>query len=128
MQTADVVIVRDELHTLPALLDLARRARRLVVQNLAFAGCAIAALVALDFTGHLPLVLGVAGHEGSTILVGLNGLRLLRHPWPTPHTRGDGNEPSNRPGKARSGRRKRRRHESAGDVTNQPGGPRCLTR
>ena len=42
------------------------------------AGAFIAVLVAWDLFGTLPLPLGVAGHEGSTILVALNGLRLLR--------------------------------------------------
>ncbi|MET9112595.1 MULTISPECIES: hypothetical protein [Streptomyces] len=37
----------------------------------------IAALAVWDLVGHLPLALGVAGHEGSTVIVGLNGLRLL---------------------------------------------------
>ncbi|MBJ7450906.1 MAG: hypothetical protein JHC71_02345, partial [Blastococcus sp.] len=55
-----------------------RRARRLVIQNLVIAGTVIAVLVTWDLLGQLPLPLGVAGHEGSTILVALNGLRLLR--------------------------------------------------
>ena len=76
--SADVVVVRDDLGTLPALVDLSRRARRLVVQNLVVAGLVVVALVTWDLVGHLPLPLGVAGHEGSTILVALNGLRLLR--------------------------------------------------
>ncbi|WP_203935627.1 heavy metal translocating P-type ATPase [Planosporangium mesophilum] len=78
LQTADAVIVRDELSTLPAVIALARRARRLVVANLAIAATFITVLVAWDLFGHLPLPLGVAGHEGSTVIVGLNGLRLLR--------------------------------------------------
>ncbi|WP_461296500.1 heavy metal translocating P-type ATPase [Streptomyces harbinensis] len=78
LETADAVVVRDELATLPAVLHLARRARRLVIQNLVIAGTFIAVLVTWDLVGHLPLPLGVAGHEGSTVLVGLNGLRLLR--------------------------------------------------
>jgi cation transport ATPase len=49
-----------------------------VVQNLLVAGTFITVLVLWDLLGHLPLPLGVAGHEGSTVLVGLNGLRLLR--------------------------------------------------
>lgn len=77
LETADLVIVRDDLATLPAVIQLSRRARRVVVQNLVFAGLAIAALVSLDLAGRLPLPLGVAGHEGSTVFVGLNGLRLL---------------------------------------------------
>lgn len=78
LETADAVVVRDELATVPAVLALSRRARRLVVQNLVIAGTCIGALVIWDLFGHLPLPLGVAGHEGSTVLVGLNGLRLLR--------------------------------------------------
>ncbi|WP_105970084.1 heavy metal translocating P-type ATPase [Streptomyces geranii] len=78
LETADAVIVRDELATVPAVIALSRRARRLVVQNLVIAGVFIAGLVAWDLIGTLPLPLGVAGHEGSTVLVGLNGLRLLR--------------------------------------------------
>jgi len=49
-----------------------------VVQNLVLAGTVIITLIAWDLLGHLPLPLGVAGHEGGTVLVGLNGLRLLR--------------------------------------------------
>ena len=78
LETADAVVVRDELATIPAVIALSRRARRLVVQNLVIAGIFIAVLVIWDLVGHLPLPLGVAGHEGSTVIVGLNGLRLLR--------------------------------------------------
>ncbi|MFG3506661.1 heavy metal translocating P-type ATPase [Streptomyces sp. NPDC047821] len=78
LETADAVVVRDELATVPAVVALSRRARRLVAQNLVIAGVCIGALVIWDLAGHLPLPLGVAGHEGSTVLVGLNGLRLLR--------------------------------------------------
>ncbi|MEV4047594.1 heavy metal translocating P-type ATPase [Streptomyces sp. NPDC049744] len=78
LETADAVVVRDELTAVPAVVDISRRARRLVVQNLTVAGVCITVLVLWDLIGHLPLPLGVAGHEGSTVLVGLNGLRLLR--------------------------------------------------
>ncbi|SPL99276.1 Lead, cadmium, zinc and mercury transporting ATPase; Copper-translocating P-type ATPase [[Actinomadura] parvosata subsp. kistnae] len=78
LDTADAVITRDELATVPAVIALARRARRLVVANLVIAFTFIAVLVAWDLLGDLPLPLGVAGHEGSTVIVGLNGLRLLR--------------------------------------------------
>lgn len=78
LETADAVVVRDELTTVPAVVRLSRRARRLVVQNLVVAGVFITVLVLWDLIGHLPLPIGVAGHEGSTVLVGLNGLRLLR--------------------------------------------------
>ncbi|WP_193241841.1 heavy metal translocating P-type ATPase [Streptomyces phaeolivaceus] len=78
LETADAVVVRDELGAIPAVVRLSRAARRLVVQNLVIAGVCIAVLVVWDLVGHLPLPLGVAGHEGSTVVVGLNGLRLLR--------------------------------------------------
>lgn len=77
VETADVVTIRDELGTVPTVIALARRARRMVIANLAIAATAITVLVAWDLFGHLPLPLGVAGHEGSTILVALNGLRML---------------------------------------------------
>ncbi|MFC8196507.1 heavy metal translocating P-type ATPase [Streptomyces sp. NPDC057298] len=78
LETADAVLVHDDLTAIPKAVALSRRARRLVVQNLCLAGVFITVLVIWDLVGHLPLPLGVAGHEGSTILVGLNGLRLLR--------------------------------------------------
>ncbi|KAF0835925.1 heavy metal translocating P-type ATPase [Nocardia caishijiensis] len=77
LQTADAVVVRDDLTTVPTVIALSRRARRLVVANLAIAATFIAVLVTWDLVGHLPLPLGVAGHEGSTVIVALNGLRLL---------------------------------------------------
>ncbi|MDO3648337.1 heavy metal translocating P-type ATPase [Nocardia mangyaensis] len=78
LQTADAIVIRDDLTTIPAVIALSRRARRVVLANLAIAGTFIAVLVTWDLVGHLPLPLGVAGHEGSTVIVGLNGLRLLR--------------------------------------------------
>lgn len=77
LQTADAVTVRDELIVIPTVLALARRARRVVLANLVIAASFIVVLVTWDLIGHLPLPLGVAFHEGSTILVALNGLRLL---------------------------------------------------
>ncbi|WP_307787775.1 heavy metal translocating P-type ATPase [Mycolicibacterium sp. S2-37] len=77
IETADAVTVRDELLSVPAVLALARRAKRVVTANLVIAAVAIAVLVSWDVFGDLPLPLGVAGHEGSTVVVALNGLRLL---------------------------------------------------
>lgn len=83
LQTADAVTVRDDLAAIPALVTLARRARRMVLANLAIAATFIVVLVVWDLFWYLPLPLGVAGHEGSTIIVALNGLRLLgRRAWP----------------------------------------------
>jgi len=78
LETADAVVVRDELATVPAVVALSRQARKLVVQNLVIASVFISGLVVWDLAGYLPLPLGVLGHEGSTVIVGLNGLRLLR--------------------------------------------------
>ena len=78
LETSDAVVVRDELDTLPKVIGLSRRAHRVVKANLAFAATVIAVLVVWDVIWILPLPLGVAGHEGSTVVVGLNGLRLLR--------------------------------------------------
>ena len=78
LDTADAVIMRDDLATVSAIISLSRSARRVVTANLAIAAAIITALVIWDLAGHLPLPLGVLGHEGSTVIVGLNGLRLLR--------------------------------------------------
>ena len=78
METADAILVRDDLEALPRTIGLARRAHRVVRANLAIAATVITVLVLWDIIGTLPLPLGVAGHEGSTIVVALNGLRLLR--------------------------------------------------
>ena len=78
LDTADAVIMRDDLTAIPAVITLSRRARRVITANMVIAAAIIAALAAWDLAGHLPLPLGVAGHEGSTVIVGLNGLRLLR--------------------------------------------------
>jgi heavy metal translocating P-type ATPase len=84
METSDAVLVRDDLTTLSSAIALAQRAERIVKANLAFAATVIAILVTWDIVGTLPLPLGVAGHEGSTIVVALNGLRLLRNKaWPS---------------------------------------------
>jgi cation-transporting P-type ATPase J len=89
LDTADAVIMRDDLATVPAVIALSRRARRVVVANLVIASIIIAGLVTWDLAGTLPLPLGVLGHEGSTVIVGLNGLRLLRKSmWRKAMTRG----------------------------------------
>jgi len=82
VDTADAVVVGDDLTVVPAVVALARRARRIVTANLVIAGSFIVVLSAWDLFGTLPLPLGVAGHEGSTVLVALNGMRLLsRRSW-----------------------------------------------
>ena len=77
METADVVLMSDNLQNIVFALALSRHARRVIFQNLAFALAVIIVLVvsALGFSLMLPI--GVIAHEGSTVLVCLNGLRLL---------------------------------------------------
>jgi Cd2+/Zn2+-exporting ATPase len=77
LQSADMVLMTDDLRRLPDAFALGRRTRRVVAQNLTFAVGVIVLLVTLTLTEHLQLPLAVVGHEGSTILVALNGLRLL---------------------------------------------------
>ena len=77
LEAADVVLMASNLDKLAEAVALGRKARRILRQNLRFAGAVIVVLVTLAFTGALALPLGVAAHEGSTLLVVLNGLRLL---------------------------------------------------
>ncbi|MBI5838309.1 MAG: heavy metal translocating P-type ATPase [Candidatus Eisenbacteria bacterium] len=78
LETADVVLMSDRIERLPELVDLGRRAGRVVRQNVLISVGVMAGLVGLNFLGWMTLPLGVVGHEGSTLLVVLNGLRLLR--------------------------------------------------
>ncbi|MBI3731940.1 MAG: cadmium-translocating P-type ATPase [Chloroflexi bacterium] len=82
LETADVVLMADDLRHLPYALGLARAAKRIIRQNLVFAFGMMAVLLAVTFFGSLRLPLAVVGHEGSTVLVILNGLRLLLFPRP----------------------------------------------
>jgi Cd2+/Zn2+-exporting ATPase len=77
METADVVLMGDRLENIPLLVGHARRAKRVLLQNLVFATAVIVVLIISALGFSLPLPLGVVGHEGSTVLVCLNGLRLL---------------------------------------------------
>jgi Cd2+/Zn2+-exporting ATPase len=78
LETADVVVMGEDLGGIPYARSLARRARRIVIQNLAFASGVIVVLVTLALLGLVSLPAGVVGHEGSTIAVVFNGMRLLR--------------------------------------------------
>ncbi len=77
LETADVVLMSDNIERLPYVIRLSKRARRIVWQNIAFSLAVIAMLILSTFLVDLPLPLGVVGHEGSTVLVVFNGLRLL---------------------------------------------------
>ena len=84
METADIVLMADDLSKLPFIVDLSRRAERIVRQNIIFSIGVILTLVTLTVIVPifvkgfaLPLPLGVVGHEGSTLIVITNGLRML---------------------------------------------------
>jgi len=77
METADVVLMGDRLERIAAAVRLARKAHRVVAQNIAFSLGVIVLLVIGAFVVDLPLPLGVLGHEGSTVIVVLNGLISL---------------------------------------------------
>ena len=77
METADVVLMGDKLENIPLLIGIARHAKRVLWQNLIFATSVIIVLLIATFGINLKLPMGVVGHEGSTVLVCLNGLRLL---------------------------------------------------
>ncbi len=77
LETADVVLMGDKLEMIPYAMQLSRRARRIVWQNITFALGVIVVLIISAFAINLPLPLGVVAHEGSTVIVVLNGLRLL---------------------------------------------------
>jgi Cd2+/Zn2+-exporting ATPase len=78
IETADIVLMGDEIPKVEYLLALGRRARRIVRQNVFFSVGWMGILVVVASTVGLPLTVAVVAHEGSTILVVLNGLRLLR--------------------------------------------------
>ncbi len=78
LETADVVVMGEDLDGLAHAVDLSRRARTIVRQNLAFAVSVMVVLVILALGGWIGLTAGVVGHEGSTVVVVFNGLRLLR--------------------------------------------------
>ncbi|MCU0535339.1 MAG: heavy metal translocating P-type ATPase [Hydrococcus sp. Prado102] len=78
LETADIVLMADRLEKLEVAIRLGRRSQRVVKQNIIFALSFIVLLLIANFMGNITMPLGVIGHEGSTVLVTLSGLRLLR--------------------------------------------------
>ncbi len=78
LETADIVLMADRLEKLVEAIRLGRRSQAVVKQNIVFALSFIVLLLIANFTGNITMPLGVIGHEGSTVLVTLSGLRLLR--------------------------------------------------
>lgn len=80
LNAADIVLMKDDLAMIPTLIQLGRKTNRVVKANLFFAAGVVVCLTLGSLTGHLPLLAAVIGHEGSTVIVILFGLRLLAGP------------------------------------------------
>ncbi|MEV4272824.1 HAD-IC family P-type ATPase [Micromonospora aurantiaca] len=78
LETADVALMADDLSKLPAAVGLGRRSRRVIRQNLAVALCVIAVLLPAAVLGIAGIGAAIVVHEGSTLAVVANALRLLR--------------------------------------------------
>ncbi|WP_210364089.1 heavy metal translocating P-type ATPase [Bacillus sp. REN3] len=78
LETADIVLMKNDLPKIADAINLSRRMNRIVKQNIVFSILVIMVLIASNFLQLLDLPYGVIGHEGSTILVILNSLRLLK--------------------------------------------------
>jgi len=78
LESADIILMADRLEKLEEAISLGRRSQAIVKQNIVFALGFIVLLLIANFTHGITLPLGVIGHEGSTVLVTLSGLRLLR--------------------------------------------------
>lgn len=84
IDVADVVLMQNDLEKLQMSHLLSKKLKRIVSQNIIFSVIAILTLIVASFFQIINLPLGVVFHEGTTILVILNGLRMLRKiPLPT---------------------------------------------
>jgi len=77
LEQADVVLMHDRLENFLAAFRLSQQARRIIRQNLVVSLATVVVLVVFALLGRIPLPVGVIGHEGSTVLVVMNSLRLL---------------------------------------------------
>ena len=80
LNAADIVLMKDRLESIPEVIALGKKTNRVIKANLAIGGGVITILAITSLIGILPLPVAVVGHEGSTVVVILNGLRLLRGP------------------------------------------------
>jgi Cd2+/Zn2+-exporting ATPase len=77
LEQADVVLMHDRLENFLAAFRLSQRARLIIRQNLVISIGTVVVLVSFALLGKIPLTIGVVGHEGSTVIVVMNSLRLL---------------------------------------------------
>ncbi|MBE3568949.1 MAG: cadmium-translocating P-type ATPase [Bacillales bacterium] len=80
LETADIILMKNDLAKIANAIQLSKRMNKIVKQNIVFSIAVIMVLICSNFLQILDLPFGVIGHEGSTILVILNGLRLLKSP------------------------------------------------
>ncbi|MCP5520073.1 MAG: heavy metal translocating P-type ATPase [Verrucomicrobiales bacterium] len=81
MEQADIVLMHDRLENFLAAFRLSQRARRVIRQNLVISLGTVVVLVGFALFGAVPLTIGVLGHEGSTVVVVMNSLRLILGRW-----------------------------------------------
>ena len=81
LETADIALMADNLNALPFAVGLSRNTRRIIRQNLLASLGVVALLIPATILG-LSIGLAVLVHEGSTLVVVANALRLLRYPLP----------------------------------------------
>ena len=77
LEQADIVLMHDRLENFLAAFRLSHRARAIIRQNLVISLGTVVVLVTFAMLGKIPLTIGVVGHEGSTVVVVMNSLRLL---------------------------------------------------
>jgi len=77
LEQAEIVLMNDRIENVYSAYELSRRARNVVRQNLAISLGVVGVMALATILTRVPLALGVAAHEGSTVLVCLNSLRLL---------------------------------------------------
>jgi Zn2+/Cd2+-exporting ATPase len=77
LEQAEVILMHDRIENFVAALRLSRRARGIIRQNLAISLGVVVVMVVATALGTVPLAIGVGAHEGSTLVVCLNSLRLL---------------------------------------------------
>ncbi|MDX2187991.1 MAG: cation-translocating P-type ATPase [Opitutaceae bacterium] len=77
LEQAEVILMHDRIENVLSALELSRKAKRIIRQNLAIALGVVVVMAIASVFGVVPLALGVAAHEGSTVIVCLNSLRLL---------------------------------------------------
>jgi Cd2+/Zn2+-exporting ATPase len=78
IETADIALMTDELEKIPTVIQLSRKALRVIKENLLFAIVFNTIMVLLSAQGWVTMILGAVMHQASSLLVILNSMRLLR--------------------------------------------------